>query len=92
VPYVSDQREVGMSFYSIGQSISYGALVLWFFSLIKNLKPTSLLFITNLQWLFCLSIVSSNLNLAPNFSQFLEGFKFSTLLNMGPGLSLSGEK
>lgn len=47
-----------MSFYQIAQSISYGALVIWFFCLIKNIKSTALLLLTNLQWLFSLSLLS----------------------------------
>lgn len=60
-----------MSFYQIAQSISYGALVIWFFSMIKNVKATSLRFLNNLQWLFGLSLLNYDAMYPPNFSQFL---------------------
>ena len=72
-----------MSFYQIAQSISYGALVIWFFCLIKNIKSTALLLLTNLQWLFVLSLLSEKSNFSPNFNQFLEGFKTAGLFGVG---------
>lgn len=74
-----------MSFYQIAQSISYGALVIWFFCLIKNIKSTALLLLTNLQWLFSLSLLSEKSNFSPNFNQFLEGFKTSCLFGVSIG-------
>jgi hypothetical protein len=72
-----------MSFYQIAQSISYGALVIWFFSLLKNIKSTSMLLLVNLQWLFSLSFLSGKSNFSPNFNQFLEGFKTACLFGLG---------
>lgn len=75
--YGKDQRRTGMQLMQISQSICIGALIFWFFALLKNLNSTSLTFILLLQWLHSFSLVDTNFS--SNLGQFLEGFRFANL-------------
>lgn len=61
----------------MSQSVCVGALIFWLLAILKNLKATSLTFVITLQWLYSLSFVETFH--APNFGQFLEGFRFANL-------------
>lgn len=65
----------------ISQSITIGVLILWFLALLKNASPVSLLLIIGTQYLYSISLIESNF--APNFNQFLEGFKISQFYFLG---------
>lgn len=66
-----------MQLMQIAQSICIGAFIFWFFSLLKNLKSTSLAFLCSMQWIYSISLVDTTF--APNLGLFLEGFKISNL-------------
>lgn len=67
-----------MQLLQIAESICIGAFIFWLFSLLMNLKSTSLTFICLLQWIYSLSL--NDTTFAPNLGQFIEGFKSSNLL------------
>lgn len=66
-----------MQLMQIAQSICIGSFIFWVFSLLKNMKSTSLTFICLLQWTYSLSLIDTAF--APNLGLFLEGFKVSNL-------------
>ena len=67
--YSKDQRRTGLQLMQLSYSMCIGALIFWFLAALKNLKSTSLVFISTLQWLHSLSLV--DMPYPPNLSQFL---------------------
>jgi hypothetical protein len=81
--YSKDQRRTGMQLMQLAMSVCMGALMLWLLAVLKNLRCTSLVFVSTLQWLHSLSLMEYVL--PPNIGQFLEGLKLANLFFGSPG-------
>ena len=76
--YTISQRETGLYLMQISHSICWVAIIIWIFSFMRNKKVHSLLLISNIQFIYTLSILENNF--PPNLNQFLEGFQLSMFI------------